>query len=242
MRSSADQYAAGVKILYVEDDPVAREFVERGLRSRGFSVDVAKDSAHGSELARLGDYELLILDVMLPDGDGFELLEHLRESGVETPVLFLTARGEVQDRIRGLDIGADDYLSKPFAFGELVSRIRAIARRRYDEPLDGCLRTADLELDTARHKASRAGHPIELTPKQFGLLEYLLRNEGFPVTRSMIIERVWGYGFESRSNAIDVQINYLRKKIDREFEPKLIHTVKGVGYVLEVRDPQATDG
>lgn len=225
-----------VKVLYIEDDPVAREFVERGLRDRGFAVDIAKDSTQGFERALAGGYDLLILDVMLPDGDGFDLLRRLRSTGVDSPALFLSARGEVQDRIRGLDIGADDYLPKPFAFGELVSRIRAIARRRYDEPTDGCLRTADLELDITRHRVTRAGRSIELTPRQFGLLEYLLRNEGFPVTRSMIIERVWGYGFESRSNAIDVQINYLRKKIDREFRPKLIHTVKGVGYVLEDRD------
>jgi len=227
-----------VKILYVEDDPVAREFVEKGLRSRGFVVDLASDVASGFDHALGGAYDLIILDVMLPDGEGFDLLRSLRKARVTTPTLFLSARGEVRDRIQGLDIGADDYLSKPFAFEELISRIRAIARRRNDEPVDGLLRVADLEMDIARHKTWRAGQSVELTPKQFTLLEYLLRNAGFPLSRSMIIEKVWGYGFESRSNAIDVQINYLRKRIDRDFEPKLIHTVKGVGYVLEVRDAE----
>lgn len=230
-----------MKILYVEDDAVAREFVEKGLRARGFVVDLADDIASGSERAFGSEYDLMILDVTLPDGDGFELLRSLRNAQISTPALFLSARSEVQDRIRGLDIGADDYLSKPFAFEELVSRIRAIARRRNDDPPDGRLLLADLEMDTARHTVCRAGARIELTRKQFALLEYLLRNTGFPLSREMIIERVWGYGFESRSNAIDVQVNYLRKRIDRDFEPKLIHTVKGVGYVLEVRETSAHD-
>lgn len=231
----------GVKVLYVEDDPVAREFVEKGLSARGFVVDLAGDLASATERAFGTEYDLLILDVNLPDGDGFGLLRELRSANVMTPALFLSARSEVTDRIRGLDIGADDYLSKPFAFEELVSRIRAIARRRNDDPPDGILRLADLEMDTARRRVSRAGQRIELTPKQFSLLEYLLRNAGFPLSREMIIEKVWGYGFESKSNAIDVQVNYLRKRIDRQFEPKLIHTVKGVGYVLEVRGGE-TDG
>lgn len=230
-----------MKILYVEDDPVAREFVERGLLARGFSVDLASDVASGSERAFSSEYDLLILDVTLPDGDGFDLLRMLRDAEVKTPTLFLSARSEVHDRIRGLDIGADDYLSKPFAFEELVSRIRAIARRRSNDPPDGRLALADLEMDTARHKVWRGGRLVELTPKQFALLEYLLRNTGFPLSREMIIERVWGYGFEAKSNAIDVQVNYLRKRIDRDFEPKLIHTVKGVGYVLEVPE-SAADG
>lgn len=224
-----------MKILYVEDDPIAREYVEKGLKRHGFIVDVAADAASGAELAMTGEYDLLILDVMLPDRDGFDLLKQLRSAGVTTPTLYLSARSEVKDRVTGLDTGADDYLSKPFAFSELTARIHAIARRSLDEPFDGCISVADLLFDLRRHKVWRGGQLIDLTPKQFSLLEYLLRNAGFPVSRSMIIEKVWGYGFEARSNAIDVQINYLRKKIDHGFSPKLIHTVKGVGYVLEER-------
>jgi two-component system copper resistance phosphate regulon response regulator CusR len=230
-----------MKILYVEDDPIAREFIEKGLRKHGFVVDVAPDATSGAELALTGEYDLLVLDVMLPDRDGFSLLKQLRSSGITTPALYLSARGEVTDRIKGLDLGADDYLSKPFAFAELIARIRAIARRSLDEPFDGCISVVDLLLDLRRHKVWRAGQLIDLTPKQFSLLEYLLRNAGFPVSRSMIIEKVWGYGFEARSNAIDVQINYLRKKVDHGFSPKLIHTVKGIGYVLEDRSARPSD-
>jgi two-component system copper resistance phosphate regulon response regulator CusR len=230
-----------MKILYVEDDPIAREFIEKGLKKHGFVVDVAPDATSGAELALTGEYDLLVLDVMLPDRDGFSLLKQLRSSGITTPALYLSARGEVTDRIKGLDLGADDYLSKPFSFAELIARIRAIARRSLDEPFDGCISVVDLLLDLRRHKVWRAGQLIDLTPKQFSLMEYLLRNAGFPVSRSMIIEKVWGYGFETRSNAIDVQINYLRKKVDHGFSPKLIHTVKGIGYVLEDRSARPSD-
>jgi len=224
-----------MKILYVEDDPVAREFIDKGLREHGFVVDVAADGAAGLDRARSGAYDLLLLDVMLPERDGFELLRELRGLGDQTPALFLSARGEVGDRVKGLNLGADDYLPKPFAFAELLARIRAIARRRLNEPASGRLSLADLELDVQRHFVQRAGKPIELTPKEFTLLEYLLRNTGYVVSRTMITEKVWGYGFETYSNLIDVHMNHLRRKIDRDFEPKLLHTVKGLGYVLDQR-------
>jgi DNA-binding response OmpR family regulator len=163
------------------------------------------------------------------------MLRTLRDKGIDTPALFLTARSTVSDRIRGLNLGADDYLVKPFAFAELLARINAVARRALAEPGDGKLCVADLELDLRRHAVTRAGRPIDLTPKEFALLEYLLRHQGQAISRAMITEKVWGYGFDTYSNLIDVHINHLRKKVDRSFGKKLIHTVKGVGYVLEER-------
>jgi len=224
-----------MKILYVEDDATAREYIQKGLREHGHLVDVAADGQTGLDQASSGVHDLLILDVTLPELDGFEIIARLRESGVETPVLFLSARGEVNDRIRGLNLGADDYLSKPFAFAELLARIQALARRRLADPQDNILRIEDLELDVRRHCARRAGQEITLTLKEFALLEYLMRNPGQVLSRSMIIERIWGYGFDAYSNVIDVHVANLRKKIDRSFDPKLLHTVKGVGYILEAR-------
>jgi DNA-binding response OmpR family regulator len=228
-----------MKILYVEDDPGAREYIQKGLHENGFVADVAMDGDEGFERARSGVYDLLILDVMLPGRDGYSILKELRDQRVETPVLFLSARGEASDRIRGLNLGADDYLPKPFAFAELLARVRAVARRRLGEPLDGRLQVEDLVLDTQRHTVERAGRPIDLTPKEFTLLEYLMRNAEQVVSRAMITEKVWGYSFDSYSNLIDVHINHLRKKMDRGFDPKLIHTVKGVGYFLGRRESPA---
>jgi len=228
-----------VKILYVEDDPTAREYIGRGLTEHGHLVDLAGDGPDGLELAASGHYDLIILDVGLPGLSGFEVLLQLRERGGAAPVIFLSARGEVQDRVRGLNLGADDYLPKPFAFAELLARVQAIARRRTEAPLDGAevLRVADLELDPRRHVVRRAGREVDLTAKQFSLLEYLMRNAGQVLSRTMITEKIWGYSFDSYSNVIDVHIAQLRKKIDRDFSPKLLRTVKGVGYVLEDRDP-----
>lgn len=225
-----------LRILYVEDDPTARAYLQQGLGERGYRVEVAESAEAGFARALEAPFDVLLLDVMLPSGDeGFQLLRRLRERGVEVPVLVLSARDQVRDRIRGLRLGADDYLMKPFAFAELLARIQAVARRSLGEPDDGRLAVADLELDLRRHAVRRAGRAVELTPKEFALLEYLLRNRGQAVSRGMIIERVWGAGFESYSNLIDVHINKLRKKVDRGFATKLIHTVKGVGYVLEAR-------
>ncbi len=229
-----------MKILYVEDDATARAYVERGLRERGFDVDAVGDAESGEKRALQGVYDLIVLDVMLPDLDGFELLRRLRATDVTSPVLFLSARGEVEDRIRGLELGGDDYLPKPFAFAELVARIRALARRRLGEPADPRLDVGDLRLDLRRREAARGDHPLDLTPKEFVLLEYLMRHAGQAVSRSMIIESVWGWGFETYSNLIDVHINRLRKKVDGPFACRLIHTVKGFGYMLEER--QAAGG
>jgi two-component system OmpR family response regulator len=225
-----------MKILYVEDDPTAREYIRKGLEEHGFQVDEAADGEQGLELALARAYDLVVLDVMLPGRDGFEVLRELRQAGRSTPALFLSARGEVPDRVRGLDLGADDYLPKPFAFAELLARIRAVGRRRLAEPDDGRFEVADLVLDVRRHSVERAGGAVDLTPKEFELLRYLLRHLGQVVSRAMILEEVWGYGFDPYSNLIDVHINRLRRKIDRGFTPRLIHTVKGVGYILEPRE------
>jgi len=222
----------GLKILYVEDDPVASEFVAKALRRHGFVVDVAPDDDVGFQRAVYGSYDLILLDVMLPVADGFEVLGEMRALGVQTPVIVLSARGEISDRIRGLDLGADDYLPKPFALAELLSRIRAISRRRLAAPADGRLLLADLVVDTHRHRVERGGIRIDLTPKQFGILELLMHNVGIPLSRHQILEKVWGYGFETQEAAIDVHINAIRKKIDAEFDTPLIETVKGVGYMV----------
>jgi heavy metal response regulator len=224
-----------LRILYVEDDATAREYIEKGLSEQGYQVTTAGDAKTGLALALEAAFDLVILDVMLPDSDGFEILRTLRDKGVDTPAIFLTARSTVTDRIRGLNLGADDYLVKPFAFAELLARISAVARRTLAEPGDGKLAIGDLELDLRRHAVTRGGRPIELTPKEFSLLEYLLRHQGQAISRAMITEKVWGYGFDTYSNLIDVHINHLRKKVDKGFAAKLIHTVKGVGYVLEDR-------
>ncbi len=224
-----------MRLLYVEDDPEAQAFICRGLEHRGFAVHCCTDAESGLREALTRGYDLILLDVMLPGADGFSLLRRLRSSGVRTPVLFLSARGEPSDRIRGLELGADDYLSKPFAFGELVARIRSVARRSRLEPEDGRFCLADLVVDVRRRRTERSGRAIELSAKPFAILEALIRSRGYVLTRSMILERVWGPDFDALSNVIDVHIRALRKKVDDDFEPKLIHTVKGAGFVLEDR-------
>ena len=225
-----------MKLLYVEDDPAAQQYIFKGLGEHGFLVEVVSDGAAGLERGTRGAYDLIILDVMLPDMEGYEVLRRLRHAGVQTPVLFLSARSAVGDRVRGLELGADDYLPKPFAFAELLARIRAVARRRLGEPEEGRLGASDLSVDLHRRTVERSGRRIDLSPKQFALLEYLLRHQGHVVSRTMITENVWGWGFESFSNLIDVHINRLRKKVDHGFGRRLIHTVKGAGYILELRD------
>jgi two-component system copper resistance phosphate regulon response regulator CusR len=224
-----------VKILYVEDDPSALEYVRKGLSEHGFVTDLASTGEVGLKLALDGSYDLLILDVMLPRLEGFELLRELRAQQIRTPVLFLSARGDVSDRIRGLELGADDYLTKPFAFAELVARISAIIRRAGGVPAGGRLQVGDLVLDLKKHKVTRGKRRIDLTPTEFSLLHYLMRYPGHVLSRTMIIEEVWGYGFESCSNCIEVHVNRLRKKVDHGMPFRLLHTVKGVGYVLEDR-------
>ena len=224
-----------MRILYVEDDPEAREFVQKALAQHGYVVDLAEDGAVGLERATGETYDLLVLDVMLPDLSGFEVLRRLREQGVETPALFLTAQGDVSNRIEGLNLGADDYLAKPFAFAELLARIRAIGRRSLDRPPAERMEIADLVVDVKAHRVERAGRRVDLTPKEFNLLVYLVQNASQVVSRTMLVEKVWGYGFDAHNNVIDVHVNRLRKKVDRGFGTKLIHTVKGIGYVAEDR-------
>ena len=231
-----------MNVLYVEDDLEAQAFVSRALRENGFVVDTASDGERGLQQALGANYDVVILDVGLPEKDGFEVLRRMRAAGVEAPVLFLTAHADVTKRIEGLNLGADDYLGKPFAFAELLARLRALARRQREGGGGSRLQVADLVLDAERHAVTRAGRRVHLTPKEFQLLEYLMRSAGYVASRTMIAEKVWGYGFESYSNAIDVHVNSLRKKIDRDFEPKLIHTMKGIGYVLEDRSGAGDSG
>jgi two-component system copper resistance phosphate regulon response regulator CusR len=225
-----------LKVLYVEDDRTTREYVARGLDRKGVIVDVAETVAEGHERALTGEYDVMIIDVMLPDGEGFGLLEGLRAANVTTPALFLSARGEVADRIRGFETGADDYLPKPFSLTELAARVRAVARRK-GAPPNETLRVADLELDPSARTVSRDGRTIDLTTKQFALLEIVLRGASRVQTRASLLERIWGYDADRKSNVVDVQISYLRKKIDEGFGFKLIHTRPGQGYVLEDRRP-----
>ena len=221
-----------MKILIVEDEPKTGDYLRQGLAEAGFVVDLARDGLDGLHLGLNGDYDLVVLDVMLPTLDGWGVLQTLRRSGREMPVLFLTARDQVEDRVRGLELGADDYLVKPFAFSELLARVRTLLRRsRNKEP--ELLRAADLELDLLRRRVSRAGQRIELTAKEFALLELLLRRQGEVLPRSLIASQVWDMNFDSDTNVIEVAVRRLRAKVDDPFEPKLIRTVRGMGYVLE---------
>jgi DNA-binding response OmpR family regulator len=223
-----------MKVLYVEDDAEARELIARFLGEAGLSVETARDGKLGLDRALNRAYDALVLDVKLPGMDGFEMIRRIRAAGVTTPVLCLTALGEVASRVRGLELGADDYLAKPFALAELLARIKALVRRR-ERPLASRMQVGDLTIDIGAHQVKRGGKTIALTPREFDLLAYLVRHEGSVVSRQMIIERVWGEGFDSYSNAIDVHVNNLRNKVDKPYEVRLIHTVKGVGYVVEVR-------
>lgn len=221
-----------MKILIVEDEPKTGDYLRQGLAEAGFIVDLARDGLDGLHLAQSGEYDLIVLDVMLPRLDGWGVLETLRRAGRETPVLFLTARDQVEDRVRGLELGADDYLVKPFAFSELLARVRTLLRRgRSKEP--EVLRAADLELDLLRRRVLRAGQRIDLTAKEFALLELLLRRQGEVLPRSLIASQVWDMNFDSDTNVIEVAVRRLRAKVDEPFEPKLIRTVRGMGYVLE---------
>jgi len=222
-----------VRILIVEDEKQLAEVLKRGLQEHGYAVDVAFDGEDGLDLAETAEYDLMILDVMLPVMSGLEVARSLRARRVATPILMLTARDAVDDRVAGLDSGADDYLIKPFAFRELVARVRALLRR--DEMVkDPVLRVADLEVDTVSHEVRRAGRMIALTSKEYALLEYLVRNPNRVLTRTQIAEHVWSYDFTAMSNLVDVYIRYLRRKLDDGQEPRLIHTVRGTGYRLKV--------
>jgi two-component system copper resistance phosphate regulon response regulator CusR len=224
-----------MKILIVEDEPKTGDYLRQGLIEAGFVVDLARDGVDGLHLGLSGDYDLVVLDVMLPALDGWAVLQSLRRGGREMPVLFLTARDQVEDRVRGLELGADDYLVKPFAFSELLARVRTLLRRRRSKEPE-LLRAADLELDLLRHRVTRAGQRIDLTAKEFALLELLLRRQGEVLPRALIASQVWDMNFDSDTNVIEVAVRRLRAKVDDPFEPKLIRTVRGMGYVLEAAD------
>jgi len=219
-----------VRILVVEDDKKVAGFIQQGLQQESHAVDVAYDGEVGAYHVQNFDYDLIILDLMLPRLPGLEVLRRIRARSLQLPVLILTAKSDVQDKVTGLDSGADDYLIKPFAYAELSARVRALLRRATKE--DVKLRIADLEMDTSTRIVKRAGRRIDLKPKEYALLEFLLRNAHNPVTRNMIIEHVWDIHFDAVSNVVDVHINWLRNKIDKGFSPPLIHTLRGVGYTL----------
>lgn len=222
-----------MRILVVEDERKVAGFIRQGLEEEGHRVEVAGDGAAALDLAAEGPpYDLIVLDLMLPVRDGFSVLEVLRGRGVRTPVLVLTARDSVGDKVAGLDRGADDYLTKPFAFEEFLARVRALLRRS-GEPRPPILRVADLALDPATREVTRGGRRIALTAREYALLEYFMRNPGRVLTRPMIAEHVWGIDFDTETNIIDVYVGYLRKKIDAEGEPRLLHTVRGAGYALK---------
>ena len=223
-----------MKILLVEDEPKTGEYLRQGLSEAGFVVDWTQDGAEGLNLALQSFYDLVILDVMLPGLDGWQVLQSLRGRGLQMPVLFLTARDEVTDRVKGLELGADDYLVKPFSFAELLARVRTILRRGRGGAESTTLRVADLELDLLRRRVHRGGRRIDLTAKDFGLLELLMRRHGEVLPRSLIASQVWDMNFDSDSNVIEVAVRRLRVKIDEGHPVKLIQTVRGMGYVLDV--------
>jgi DNA-binding response OmpR family regulator len=219
-----------VRILVVEDEKKVASFIKKGLEE--YAVDIAVDGEEGLAMALECVHDLIILDIRLPKMDGLRLLQALRQDKVTTPVLLLTVRATIEDKVLGLDAGADDYLTKPFAFQELVARVRALLRRRV-ETAPTVLQVGDLTLDPARRTVSRGGEKIDLTPREFALLDYFMRNPGRVLTRTMIAEHVWDYSFDTLTNVIDVYVNYLRKKIDAGRGSKLLHTMRGVGYVLK---------
>lgn len=222
-----------MKILIVEDETKTGEYLRQGLREAGYAVDLARTGTDGLHLGLEGDHDVIVLDVMLPGLNGWQVLQALRQHGRDTPVLFLTARDQVDDRVKGLELGADDYLVKPFSFAELLARVRTILRRGRTAMEASSLKVADLELDLLRRRVTRSGRRIDLTAKEFGLLELLMRRQGEVLPRSLIASQVWDMNFDSDTNVIEVAVRRLRTKIDEGFEPKLIQTVRGMGYVLE---------
>jgi two-component system OmpR family response regulator len=225
-----------MRLLIVEDDATIADFVKTGLVEAGFAVDVASDGNQGLELAVRGGYDAAIVDVMLPQIDGLTVIDRMRARGVRTPVLILSARRTVDDRVRGLQAGGDDYLTKPFAFAELLARVQALIRRATGTTEPTRLVVGDLSLDLLTRGAERGGRVLDLRPREFALLEYLMRNPGRVLSKTMILSHVWGYNFNPGTNVVDVLVSRVREKIERDDEPKVLHTVRGVGYVLELRE------
>lgn len=219
-----------MRVLIIEDEPKIVEFIKEGLEQEGQEVYSASDGKAGLAAALTAEYDAIILDVMLPLMDGFTVCRELRDRDISTPIIMLTARDGISDRVEGLDIGADDYLTKPFAFEELLARLRAVTRRNQPGEAN-IIKIADLEINLDRHVVSRGGREIELTPKEFNLLEYLVLNKNLALSRTRILESVWGFDFAAETNVVDVYIRYLRQKLDEGFEPKIIKTVRGVGYM-----------
>jgi two-component system OmpR family response regulator len=220
-----------MRVLVVEDNAKMGASLQQGLREQGYAVDLVADGPSAVQFASSAVYDLLILDRMLPGGDGLDVLRELRERSVKTPAIFLTAKGNVDDRVQGLNAGADDYITKPFSFAELLARVRIVLRRG-GEPVEAVLQVHDLRLDQSNRTVERSGKRIELSSKQFALLRYLMLHTGEVVSRTMILEHVWDFGFDGLTNVVDVHINRLRNKVDRGFDQPLIHTLRGVGYVL----------
>ena len=225
-----------MRILLVEDEAKVARFIQEGLKAEGYQVDVSADGLTGERKARTGDFDLILLDVLLPKKSGFEVLQSLRKEGVKTPVLMLTARSATEDIVHGLDHGADDYLTKPFAFNELLARIRSLLRR--DRRTQTVLKVGDLQLNTRTRKATRTGRSIELTAREYALLEYLMQNPQKLLTRQELAKEIWGFDFDPGTNIVDVYINHLRKKIDQAAEKRLVHTVRGKGYYISEKETQ----
>jgi len=221
-----------MRILVVEDEKKVASFIKKGLEEEHYAVDIAYDGEEGFALAQINEYDLILLDIMLPRLDGMEVLRQIRRNGSNVPILILTAKDSVEDIVTGLDGGSDDYLTKPFSFAELVARVRALLRRKAKEKTD-ILTVGDLSLSTSTHRVKRGGREIEFTAKEYALLEYFMRNPNRILTRTLITEHVWDYHFDPETNVIDVYVNYLRKKIDQGFEKKLIHTIRGSGYMMK---------
>ncbi len=222
-----------MKILIIEDDSGIRSFVNRGLKEAGFTVDATENGEDGYSLLISGEYDAAVVDIMLPGMDGLSVIEKARERGIKTPIIILSAKRDVDDRIKGFQKGGDDYLVKPFSFSELLVRIQALIRRSAAAVPETILSCGDLTLSLISHKVERGGKEIELQPKEFALLEYLLRNKGRVLSKTLIMEKIWQYDFDPQTNIVDVLVSRLRSKIDKDFDVKLLHTVRGVGYVIK---------
>jgi two-component system OmpR family response regulator len=223
-----------MRVLIVEDDEQIASFIIKGLRQAGFAVDHAADGEDGLHMAEVNPYDVMVIDIMLPERDGFSVIESLRSRGNTTPILVLSARGSLDDKLKGFQSGSDDYLTKPFSFSELLARLQALLRRTNRGQSQNALGVGDLQMDLLSRKVTRGNREIELQPREFALLEYLMRNSGNVVSKTMILEHVWDYHFDPQTNVVDVLVHRLRNKIDKDFQTKLIQTVRGVGYVLKV--------